>query len=181
MGDRLGIRDVVDIFVGSLLASVKQMQKVCATEAQWYKHLSQPQQRAIGCAVQEKVLCTHGGTRTHNLRFRKPTPYPLGHAGTAVKLGWWQEHTNTDQCREKLDGRKKMCVARESNPGRKNGNLAWYHYTSDAACPWIRDTMCLQQLMLLWVYTNSWFILAANFIVSQTRWEIGGRKQQQPG
>ena len=34
MGDRLGIRDVVDIFVGSLLASVKQMQKVCATEAQ---------------------------------------------------------------------------------------------------------------------------------------------------
>ena len=24
------------------------------------------------------------------------------------------------------------CVARESNPGRKNGNLAWYHYTSDA-------------------------------------------------
>jgi hypothetical protein len=114
MGDRLGIRDVVDIFVGSLLASVKQMQKVCATEAQLYKHLSQPQQRAIGCAVQEKVLCTHGGTRTHNLRFRKPTPYPLGHAGTAVKLGWWQEHTDTDQCREKLDGKKKC-----ASPGNR--------------------------------------------------------------
>ena len=26
--------------------------------------------------------CTHGGTRTPNLRFRRPTPYPLGHAGT---------------------------------------------------------------------------------------------------
>ena len=25
-----------------------------------------------------------------------------------------------------------MCAARESNPGRKNGNLAWYHYTSGA-------------------------------------------------
>ena len=25
-----------------------------------------------------------------------------------------------------------MCTARESNPGRKNGNLAWYHYTSSA-------------------------------------------------
>ena len=25
--------------------------------------------------------CTHGGTRTPNLRFRRPTPYPLGHAG----------------------------------------------------------------------------------------------------
>ena len=26
----------------------------------------------------------------------------------------------------------KLCAARESNPGRKNGNLAWYHYTSSA-------------------------------------------------
>ena len=24
---------------------------------------------------------THGETRTRNLRFRRPTPYPLGHAG----------------------------------------------------------------------------------------------------
>ena len=30
----------------------------------------------------EKNVCTHGGTRTPNLRFRRPTPYPLGHAGT---------------------------------------------------------------------------------------------------
>ena len=28
--------------------------------------------------------CTHGGTRTPNLRFRRPTPYPLGHAGTVM-------------------------------------------------------------------------------------------------
>ena len=29
-----------------------------------------------------KKFRTHGGTRTPNLRFRRPTPYPLGHAGT---------------------------------------------------------------------------------------------------
>ena len=28
-----------------------------------------------------KNIRTHGGTRTPNLRFRRPTPYPLGHAG----------------------------------------------------------------------------------------------------
>ena len=27
-------------------------------------------------------MATHGGTRIPNLRFRRPTPYPLGHAGT---------------------------------------------------------------------------------------------------
>ena len=30
----------------------------------------------------DKIFDTHGGTRTPNLRFRRPTPYPLGHAGT---------------------------------------------------------------------------------------------------
>ena len=29
-----------------------------------------------------KRCCTRGGTRTPNLRFRRPTPYPLGHPGT---------------------------------------------------------------------------------------------------
>ena len=31
-----------------------------------------------------KNIVTHGGTRTPNLRFRRPTPYPLGHAGKPV-------------------------------------------------------------------------------------------------
>jgi hypothetical protein len=34
-----------------------------------------------------KKCCTHGGTRTPNLRFRRPTPYPLGHAGTVDQSG----------------------------------------------------------------------------------------------
>ena len=37
-----------------------------------------------------KVI-TLGGTRTPNLRFRRPTPYPLGHAGIdtkSVQLGF---------------------------------------------------------------------------------------------
>ena len=29
---------------------------------------------------------THGGTRTPNLRFRRPTPYPLGHAGNLYSM-----------------------------------------------------------------------------------------------
>ena len=32
---------------------------------------------------------THGGTRTPNLRFRRPTPYPLGHAGTLQQIFKW--------------------------------------------------------------------------------------------
>ena len=35
----------------------------------------------------KKVECTHGGTRTPNLRFRRPTPYPLGHAGEREYIG----------------------------------------------------------------------------------------------
>ncbi len=31
-----------------------------------------------------------------------------------------------------------FCAARESNPGRKNGNLAWYHYTSGALDIWFQ-------------------------------------------
>ena len=31
--------------------------------------------------ISTKIMFTHGGTRTPNLRFRRPTPYPLGHAG----------------------------------------------------------------------------------------------------
>ena len=33
-----------------------------------------------------KKCFTHGETRTRNLRFRRPTPYPLGHAGCDVSL-----------------------------------------------------------------------------------------------
>ena len=40
--------------------------------------------------------------------------------------------------------KKRTCAARESNPGRKNGNLAWYHYTSGALhgllSDWVKNT-----------------------------------------
>ena len=36
----------------------------------------------ISSQLQQKIFhVTHGETRTRNLRFRRPTPYPLGHAG----------------------------------------------------------------------------------------------------
>ena len=36
--------------------------------------------------IVNKKFCTHGGTRTPNLRFRRPTPYPLGHTATDIVL-----------------------------------------------------------------------------------------------
>ena len=37
------------------------------------------------------------------------------------------------RCRnQKVYNFDKNCAAQESNPGRKNGRLAWYHYTSGA-------------------------------------------------
>ena len=77
----------------------------------------------------KKNVYTHGGTRTPNLRFRRPTPYPLGHAGILIKYVP-PEFGYRKYLPQKY--KKNICVARESNPGRKNGNLAWYHYTSDA-------------------------------------------------
>ena len=53
--------------------------------------------------------CTHGGTRTPNLRFRRPTPYPLGHAGTR---GW---NSNKNKCEEKFVRR----------PGIEPGSQEW--------------------------------------------------------
>ena len=50
---------------------------------------------------------TPDGTQTHNLRLRKPTPYPLGHEGDP-------------------------CATRESNPGLNLGKLQCFHYTSGA-------------------------------------------------
>ena len=82
----------------------------CATEARWCKHLSQPEQWATGCAVQKKVLCTHGGTRTPNLRFRRPTPYPLGHAGTVEQTGLQPEH---------MDDKSNLTVKSSASPGNR--------------------------------------------------------------
>ena len=44
------------------------------------QQLSDPTMQGYG--EWKNFYCTHGGTRTPNLRFRRPTPYPLGHAGT---------------------------------------------------------------------------------------------------
>ena len=51
----------------------------------------------------KSLHCTHGGTRTPNLRFRRPTPYPLGHAGThGLRCLHFIRHTYTwRQCGQK--------------------------------------------------------------------------------
>ena len=51
---------------------------------------------------------------------------------------------------------KKGCTARESNPGRKNGNLAWYHYTSGA------DTQILVLKLTMYI---AWWMAIKNCVV----------------
>ena len=57
-----------------------------------------------------KSVCTHGGTRTPNLRFRRPTPYPLGHAGTVGHIGLQPEH---------MDGESDLIVKSSASPGNR--------------------------------------------------------------
>ena len=41
----------------------------------------------MACSSEGNIFArTHGGNRTPNRRFRRPTPYPLGYAGTIVTL-----------------------------------------------------------------------------------------------
>ena len=66
-----------------------------------------------------KNICTHGGTRTPNLRFRRPTPYPLGHAGTPA-----QNSCNTPrQLTSPADGGKNNIFVRR--PGIEPGSQEW--------------------------------------------------------
>ena len=65
---------------------------------------------------------------------------------------------------------KKLCAARESNPGRKNGNLAWYHYTSSAnvsgdAGDWTRDLSHAKRTLYHWATSpcSYLFILLGNW------------------
>ena len=65
-------------------------------------------------------VCTHGGTRTPNLRFRRPTPYPLGHAGTRA-VGWVKFGHTPSSCPVGV-GRTKQRLRR---PGIEPGSQEW--------------------------------------------------------
>ena len=60
---------------------------------------------------------TLGGTRTPNLRFRRPTPYPLGHAGTVV-----QRSCHILMGLTRIPERDKKVVRR---PGIEPGSQEW--------------------------------------------------------
>ena len=64
-----------------------------------------------------KSARTHGGTRTPNLRFRRPTPYPLGHAGTVVQ---YSSNVMRDLARQ--PEREKIGLRR---PGIEPGSQEW--------------------------------------------------------
>ena len=73
--------------------------------------------RSVLASTTNKNTCTHGGTRTPNLRFRRPTPYPLGHAGTLVQKS---RKTLRQPAQQTL--RVKMHVRR---PGIEPGSQEW--------------------------------------------------------
>ena len=62
------------------------------------------------CSIWSKKFCTHGGTRTPNLRFRRPTPYPLGHAGTVGENGLQPE---------RMDGNSNLTLKSSASPGNR--------------------------------------------------------------
>ena len=116
MGDRLGIRGAVDIlllepiqnrkyFNVDIVQELSRQQKFAPGEARTHGlqimrltrcllryggyvfiQTTLPIHSKVHQKFQSQKFYTHGGTRTPNLRFRRPTPYPLGHAGILIKL-----------------------------------------------------------------------------------------------
>ena len=97
MGDRLGIRGAVDILLLQPTQNRKYLSVDTAQELSCQQNFAPGEARTHGLQIMRLTRCllryggcedcfaenriTHGGTRTPNLRFRRPTPYPLGHAG----------------------------------------------------------------------------------------------------
>ena len=92
-----------------------------------------------------KKFRTHGGTRTPNLRFRRPTPYPLGHAGTVKDVF-------------SLWGIKKKKVA---SPGNR---------TRVARMGILHDTTTPATLQLLHLATNSDNLPKGGLVSAPTAW-----------
>ena len=82
-----------------------------------YEEEGQILERFISTWLPLKRECTHGGTRTPNLRFRRPTPYPLGHAGTVV-----QRSCHILRGLTRIPERDKKVVRR---PGIEPGSQEW--------------------------------------------------------
>ena len=65
--------------------------------------------------IVNKKFCTHGGTRTPNLRFRRPTPYPLGHAGnTWSSVEFLSPHGNRPLQYKQKERSTAPCIPRRS-------------------------------------------------------------------
>ncbi len=57
-----------------------------------------PNWQKVELSMNRARVCTHDGTRTHNLTLRRGTPYPLGHAGNVENRkvdSWYQRDCST--------------------------------------------------------------------------------------
>ena len=71
-----------------------------------------------------KKCDTHGGTRTPNLRFRRPTPYPLGHAGTLKYQIVLINNSKEEICVTTLKSASQFLTLSTSSPASSVGR-AW--------------------------------------------------------
>ena len=101
-------------------------------------HWSVPHQLPACFYVQKrtKTEVTHGGTRTPNLRFRRPTPYPLGHAGTCIghQMHCTLHNTNSQWRRRSEQKKEKKNCASPGNRTRV-ARMGILHDTTTPATP----------------------------------------------
>ena len=70
--------------VGSLLRYVRERAPTCLSHQRWSCWECKERRRWRG-SDGRREKDDHGRTRTYNLRFRRPTPYPLGHAAAMAE------------------------------------------------------------------------------------------------
>ena len=81
-------------------------------------------------AKQHKTnIVTHGETRTRNLRFRRPTPYPLGHAGWQLSFKSFKLCSRTDSSvhflTNKIEGGEEKGMIEKVYTNRVSFEMKW--------------------------------------------------------
>ena len=103
--------------------------------------------------IVNKKFCTHGGTRTPNLRFRRPTPYPLGHAGTVIQTDFELEH---------IDGKSNIDHQKCASPGNRTrvARMGILHDTTTPATLYVGllPNNVFIHIPLLWIF-GAFFLL----------------------
>ena len=128
----------------------------------------------LGCSF-TSMLCEtwtftlHGGsindtdgTRTHNLRFRRPTPYPLGHGAQVSAHAWCCEiHKHSCYTAVIVSTKWPVCMEDEdlSVMFEHNGLSRWVRVLEPRLRPWGRYFLPLEESCQAWFFGRKycWF------------------------